>query len=148
MSISVMPKRPASSGATWIVDVVAGDDQRKLGAFGFNALEVLEDRVGGSLVPVLADPLHGRQHFDVLAELGGKDVPAVAQVPDQVQRFVLCEHQNTAEVGIDTIGQGEVNDAVRPAERHRRFRGILGQRVQALSGAPSQQNGQNIFHWC
>ena len=61
-----------------------------LGRFGLDALEILIDGVGGALVPVLADALHGRDDFDVLAKFGREDVPAVADVADQVQRFVLC----------------------------------------------------------
>jgi len=78
------------------------------------------------LVPVVAHPPHGRQDFDVLAEFRRQDVPAVAQMADQVQRFILREDQNTAEAGIDTIGQGEVNNAVGPTERDGWFRGISG----------------------
>ena len=73
-----------------LVDVVAGEDQGLLGRFRFDALEILEDRVGRALVPVLVHALHGREHFDVFAQFGREDVPAVAHVADQVQRFVLC----------------------------------------------------------
>ena len=73
-----------------LVDVVAGEDQDVLGRFGLDALEILEDGVGGALVPVLVDALHGRNDFDVFAQLGREDVPAVADVADQFQRFVLC----------------------------------------------------------
>jgi hypothetical protein len=67
-----------------------GEDQRQLGRFRFDALEILEDRVRRPLVPVFGYALHGRQHFDVLAQLRRQNVPAVADVADQFQRFVLC----------------------------------------------------------
>ena len=73
-----------------LVDVVAGEDQGMLGRFGLDALDVLEDGVGGALVPVLVHPLHGRNDFDVLAQFGREDVPAVADVADQFQGLVLC----------------------------------------------------------
>src|ERR1035437_4679426 len=34
--------------------------------------------------------LHGRNHLNVLAQLGGEDSPAVADVADQVEGFILC----------------------------------------------------------
>ena len=49
-------------------------------------LKVLEDGVGGSLIPVFVYPLHGRKHFDVLAQFRGEYVPAVPDVTDQFQR--------------------------------------------------------------
>ena len=73
-----------------LVDVVGGEDQGQRGLFRVDALAVLEDRVGGSQIPVVAQALHGRDGFDELAQFGRQDVPAVADVPDQVQRFVLC----------------------------------------------------------
>jgi hypothetical protein len=48
--------------------------------FGFDALEILEDGVRRALVPVVVHALHGRQDFDVFAQFGGKNVPAVADV--------------------------------------------------------------------
>ena len=51
-----------------LVDVIAGEDQGSFGRFGFDALEILKDGVGGALVPVRMHPLHGRNDFDVLAQ--------------------------------------------------------------------------------
>src|SRR6266571_3131352 len=53
-----------------LVDVVAGQDQDELGLLVLDDEPVLEDRVGRSLVPVLADALLRRQGEDVLPELG------------------------------------------------------------------------------
>ena len=90
MSASLLPVPVHHLVVVHLIDVIAGEDQRLLGRFGLDALEVLEDGVGGALVPVLVDPLHGRDHFDVFAQFGREDVPAVADVADQFQRFVLC----------------------------------------------------------
>ena len=73
-----------------LVDVIAGQDEGKVGSLGFDALEILEHGVGRPLVPVLMHPLHGRNHLDVLAQLGGEDSPAVADVADQFEGFILC----------------------------------------------------------
>ena len=73
-----------------LVDVVAGEHQRLLQRFHLHALQVLEHGVGCTLVPVLSHALHGRNHFDVFAQFRGEDVPAVANVPREIQRFILC----------------------------------------------------------
>jgi hypothetical protein len=48
------------------VDVIACQNQRKLWFFGEDALAILEDCVGSTQIPAIVDPLHGRDHFDVL----------------------------------------------------------------------------------
>ena len=74
--------------------------------------------VGRALVPVLVDALHGRNHLDVLAQLGREDVPAVADVADQFQRLVLCQDEDSPDVGIDAVGEREIDDPVDAAEWH------------------------------
>ena len=89
--IRVVPVVPVHHLAVvHFVDLVGGQDQRQWGLLHDDALAVLEDRVGRPQVPVVPQALHGRNGFDELAQLRRQDVPAVADVPDQVQRFVLC----------------------------------------------------------
>src|ERR1700733_13832703 len=73
-----------------LVNVVGGEDQGEVGLFDEDALAILEDGIGGAEEPILADGLHGRDNLDKFAELGRQDVPAVADVPYQIERFVLC----------------------------------------------------------
>ena len=86
----VLPVPVQHFAVVHLVDVVAAEDQRFLRRLHFDALEVLKHGIRGALIPVLADPLHGRKNFNVLAHFRGKDIPAVANVPGQVQGFVLC----------------------------------------------------------
>ena len=65
------------------VDVVAGENQNVLGLLGADGINVLVNGVGGALVPLVADPLHGRQHFDEFVDLAADDVPAFADVAVQ-----------------------------------------------------------------
>ena len=73
-----------------LVDVIAGQDQDGFGRFGLDALEILENRVGGALVPVRMHAFHGGNHLDILAQFRGQNVPAVADVAGQFQGFILC----------------------------------------------------------
>ena len=56
-----------------LVDVVAREDQGLFRRFGLDALKILKYRVRRPLVPVLVHALHGRQHFDVFAQLRRKE---------------------------------------------------------------------------
>ena len=58
-----------------LVDVVAGEDDDVLGLLAADGVDVLVDGVGGALVPVLADALHGGKDLDELAEFVGDDRP-------------------------------------------------------------------------
>ena len=81
-----------------------------------DGVEVLVDRVGGALVPVLADPLLRRQDLDELAELLRDDAPAHADVAVQRLRLVLRGDEDAPQARVDAVAQGEVDDAVGPAE--------------------------------
>ena len=129
-----------------LVDVVAGEDQHVLGLLGADGVDVLVDGVGGAQVPVLAHPLHGRQDLDELAQVAGHDVPALADVAVQRQRLVLGEDVDVAQVGVDAVGERDVDDAVDAAEGDRRLGAVAGQGIQALPRASRQQDSQRVFH--
>jgi hypothetical protein len=50
------------------------------------------------------------------------------------------------QVGVEAVGEGDVNDAVDAAESHRRLGPVAGKRVEALSGAACQKDPESIFH--
>ena len=122
-------------------------DERQLGSLGLDTLKILEHRVRRALVPVVMHALHRRQHFDVFAQLGRQDVPAIAHVANQVERFVLREHKDTARSRVDAVGEGKIDNAIDPAKRDRRLGRLVGERVEALPRAPRQQNCEDIFHF-
>ena len=129
-----------------LVDVIAREDQHVLGLLGADRVNVLVDGVGGAQVPVLAHPLHGRQDLDELAQVAGHDVPALADVAVQRQRLVLGEDVNVAQVGVDAVGERDVDDAVVAAESDRRLGAVAGQGIQALPCSSGQQHSQRVFH--
>ena len=131
-------------GVIHLVDVVAGQDQGVARGGLLDRVDVLVDRVGGPLVPVVGDPLLGRDHLDVLVELAGEELPALVDVPVQADGLVLGEDQDLAEVGVDAVGEGEVDDPVDPAERDGRLGPVAGQGLQAGPPAPGQDDGQHV----
>jgi hypothetical protein len=63
-----------------LVNVVAGEDEHVLGLLGPDGIDILVNRVGRALVPLVADALHGREHFHELPHFASYDVPAFADV--------------------------------------------------------------------
>ena len=124
--------------------MVAGQDQRVARRGLLDRVDVLVDRVGRALVPLLGDPLLRRDHLDVLVELAAEELPPLVDVPVQADGLVLGQDQDLAEVGIDAVGEGEVDDPVDPAERDGRLGPVAGQRLQARSPPPGQDDGQHV----
>ena len=85
------------------VDVIAGEDQHVARLLRTDGINILINRVCGALVPLLADALHGRQHFDELSQFAGDDVPAFTNVAVEGEGLVLGENINPAQVGVNTI---------------------------------------------
>jgi hypothetical protein len=86
-----------------LVDVIARKNDHVLRLFRADGINVLIDRVSRPHVPVLADPLHGRQDFNELANLAAKNIPAFADLAIERERFVLREDEDPAQSGIDTV---------------------------------------------
>ena len=114
-----------------LVDVVARQDDQVARVLAQDRVEVLIDRVGRALIPVLADALLRRQDLDELAELVGDDAPAHADVAVERQRLVLRRDEDPPQSGIDAVAEREIDDPVRPAEIDRRLRALLRQRDTA-----------------
>ena len=130
-----------------LVDVVAGEDEDVLRLLGADGVDVLEDGVGGALVPGLGDALHGGKNFDELAELIGDDrAPAFADVAIERERLVLGEDVDVAQVGVDAVGEGDVDDAVLAGERNGRLGAVAGEGEEPFAGATGEQNTERVSH--
>src|SRR5262249_3530809 len=129
-----------------LVDVVAGENQNVPRLLGPDGINVLVNRVRRTQIPVFAHALHGRQNFNEFAQIAGHDVaPAFADVAVKAECLVLSEDVNVAQVGVDAIGKGDVDDAVVSAKGHGWFSAVAGQRIQPLTGASRQQYSQRVF---
>ena len=112
--------------------MVAGENEHMFRLFGADGVDILVHRVRGALVPLFTDPLHGRQYFDELSHLAAQDVPALADVPIQRQRFVLGENVDSPQVRVDAIGEGDIDDAIDAAEGDGRFCPVARQGIEPL----------------
>ena len=127
-----------------LVDVVATENRNEIRAFVRNQVDVLEDGVGGTLIPVVASAHLCRNQVHVL-------VKACVQVPCSgdvlIQRIALELRQNLdlEDAGIDEIVQHKVNDAVSSAKMHSRLRAIAGEGLQTASLTTSHDHTKDIF---
>ncbi len=132
-----------------LVDVIAGQDHDIFGALFFERVDILIDRVGGPLVPVLVDALLRRHDVDELAQLAAQVIaPAEIDVPVEAHRFVLREHQHLAQPAVQAVREREVDDAIGTAEGDGRLRAITRQRLESRTFAPRQDDCQYAFHPC
>src|SRR2546430_16539636 len=75
--------------------------------------------------------------------------PMIFQPSDmtiQRESFVLRENVNAAQIGVDAVGEGDVNNAIDPAEGNGRVRAVARERTQPLAASSRQQKPQSIFH--
>ena len=128
------------------VDVIAGEDEDVLGLLGADGINVLVNGVGCALIPLVADPLHGGKDFDELSDFAAEDVPALADVTVQRQGFVLGEDVNAAQVRVEAVGEGDVDDAVHASEGDGGLGAVASKRIKAFSGAACEKDSESVFH--
>ena len=92
--------------------------------------QILEDGIGRALVPGGIDLLLGRQDLHVLTELATEMSPRALQVDQQIVSLVLGHDADTANPGVNTIGQREIDDPVLATERRRRLGPRQGQLLE------------------
>lgn len=129
-----------------LVDVVAGKNENVLGLLGADGVNVLINGVGGALIPVIADPPHGREDLDEFADFASENVPSFADVTVEGQGLVLGEDVDAAKIRIEAVGEGNVDDAIDAAEGHGGLGAIASERIEALSGAACQKHPESVFH--
>jgi hypothetical protein len=64
----------------------------------------------------------------------------------EAEGFVLRENENAAQVGIDAIGKGDVNNAIKGAKGNGGFGAIARERPQALALASCEEYSDGVAH--
>src|SRR5467141_2384415 len=128
-----------------LVDVIAGEDEDKFRSLAADGVDILVDGVGGALIPLLRDAHLRREDLDVIAEASERR-PAGADVAVQAEGLVLGEDENAAEIRIDAVREGDVDDAIESAKRHGRLGAIASERPEAFALAPGKEYDDGIPH--
>ena len=76
-------------GVIHFVDVVARQNQHQVGPGLLDGIDILINRVGRPLVPVLVNSLLRRQNVDEFVQLAAEEPPTQVQMPIQAGRLVL-----------------------------------------------------------
>ncbi len=126
------------------VDVVGAHDDDDVGPLVGEQVQRLVDRVGAAEVPALADALLRRHRRDVVAEQR-RHPPRRGDVPVEAVRLVLREHDDLQEARVHDVGQGEVDQPVDAAERHRRLGPVGGEWHQPLALTASEHDRQDVL---
>ena len=87
----------------------------------------------------------GGKNFDEFAQAHQRG-PALADVAIEAEGFVLRQDEDAAQIAIDAIGKGDVDDAVDAAEGHGGLGAVARERPQPLALAARQQNADGIAH--
>ena len=125
------------------VDVVGPEHRDVIGVLVADEVEVLVDGVGRAGEPVRAAPHLRRHRGDVAAEQRGEP-PRLADVTVEAVALVLREHHDLQVPGVGEVREGEVDDAVRAAERHRRLGPIGRERQHALALATGEDDDEDL----
>ena len=75
-----------------------------------------------------------------------RKVQPAARWRSRLRGLVLGQDEDAAEVAVDAVGEGEVDDAVEAAEGHGRLGAVAGQRLQAGALAAGQDHRQDVSH--
>jgi len=124
------------------VDVVGPEHDDVVGLVVVDQVETLEDRVGAAGEPVRAEALLRGHRGHVVAE-DRRHPPRRGDVPVQRVGLVLGEHGDPEVAGIHQVGQHEVDEPVRTAERNGRLGAVSGQRPQPLSLTARENNPED-----
>ena len=110
-----------------LVNVISSQNHKILGAFLFDGINVLVDRIGCPLIPILIDPLLRRYDIDKLIELSAKEVsPSKVDVAVEAHGFILRQYKHLPKATIETIRKDKIDDSVVATERNCRFCPISG----------------------
>ena len=124
-----------------LVDVIAGENQHRLGAMLMNDVEILVNRIGRAAIPNLTELLLRRHDVDELAELAVQVAPAALHMLNQGVRLILREDEDLADARVDAVRQREVDDAVLAAERRGRLGTMVRQLHEPLTAAARHDDG-------
>ena len=125
------------------VDVVCAEDTDEIRALVVEQVEVLVDRVGGTLEPLRAASHLGRDRRHVVVEKC-REAPRLGDVTVEAVALVLREHDDLQVAGVGEVRQREVDQSVRTTERHGRLGAVVREREQTLALPTGEDDDENL----
>jgi hypothetical protein len=124
------------------VHVIGAEHDHYVRLFVVDQVHRLVDRVRRAGVPVRAEALLGRNRRHVVAEQGAHP-PRGRDVTVQAMALVLGQDAHLEDAAISQVGEREVDQPVKTAERDRGFGPVRGQRAEAASGTSGEHDSQD-----
>jgi hypothetical protein len=81
-----------------------------------------------------------------MAELRAENVPPLFQVVGEGLGLVLREDNDLVDAGVHAVAEGEVHEAIDPAERDSGFSSVLGKGHEPFAPSSSHDKREGIFH--
>jgi len=113
--------------------MVSGQNQNDIGLLLLQGVDVLENGIGRSLVPALVQLLLRRDQPDELPQLATEDIPSQFNMTIEGNRLVLSEDIDTANIRVDRIAQGEIDNPIDRTKWDGRLCPISGEGIEPFS---------------
>ena len=123
---------------------IAAEDRHQLGLVIAHQVEVLEHRVGGALVPVLAGALLGRHRADEVVAEHRAEIPGLLEMLGQALALELREHVDPVDPRVDQVREREVDDAVFASERYGGFGAGRGEGLETSALTTGHDECENL----
>src|SRR5262245_44742385 len=128
------------------VDMVGAENSHKPWSVSLDQIQVLINRVGSTLIPILAHAHLGRNRCDEVISQKISGSPPLLQMLQQRLRFELCQNVNRKDAGVYEIGKNKIDNSVAATEWHGRLRPVCRQGIEPLAPPAREDNSQDIHH--
>jgi hypothetical protein len=126
--------------------MVAAKDKDVLGFFTLDRVDVLINGIRRPLIPLFGSAELRRNCENKLAPIVGKHIPSEPDVSVEGIRLVLCQNADPFQLGVDAIGECEIDDAVNAPKRDGRFGPVLSKRIKTLTLTSGKYEGKSVVN--
>src|SRR5262245_18993555 len=128
------------------VDMVCAENRHKSWSVSLDQIQVLINRVGGTLIPILAHAHLGRHRRDeVIPQKIGRS-PPLFQMFQHRLGFELGQDVDRKDAGVYEIGKNKIDNSIAAPEGYSRFCPVCSQGIEPLAPPAREDNSQDIHH--
>src|SRR5262252_911594 len=128
------------------VDMVCAENSHKSWSVSLDQIQVLINRVGGTLIPILAHAHMGRHRRDEVIPQKISGSPPLFQMFQQRLGFELSQDVDRNDAGVYEIGKNKIDNSIAAPEGYSRFCPVCSQGIEPLAPPAREDNSQDIHH--
>jgi hypothetical protein len=129
------------------VHMVGGEHRHPVGPMRLDEIEVLVDRVRGTLEPPAERVRARQQHLDRAFAIGEPGRPRRGDVLDERFGLVLREHVDRRDARVHEVAQHEIHEAIAASERQRRLRFLGREWIEPRAFAAGKHHRDDVHSW-